>query len=91
MQYYTGKPKEILTPEQIAERQKLARKRAQEKLRLKQNEAKANTLAGSLLLTVRTQSEVAQIMGITRARVQQIEREALHKLRVALKDYNPFV
>jgi DNA-directed RNA polymerase sigma subunit (sigma70/sigma32) len=37
-------------------------------------------------LEIRTPDEVAKIMGISRQRVQQIEREILHKLRIALKE-----
>jgi len=36
-------------------------------------------------LELRSADEVAKILGITRQRVQQIEREALHKIRRALR------
>lgn len=70
---------------------KLSRERAKAKLRLGKNEAAAGTSKGFLVATVRTQEEVAAILGLTRARVQQIEREALHKLRVGMKGWNPFI
>lgn len=36
-------------------------------------------------LTVRTHAEVAKLLGISRARVQAIERVALNKLRILLE------
>lgn len=39
-------------------------------------------------LAIRTQAEVARLMGITAARVQQIERLAMSKLRSALNSYS---
>lgn len=36
-------------------------------------------------MAVRTYDEVARMMGITRQRVQQLERSALNKMRLALR------
>lgn len=35
-------------------------------------------------IAIRTRAEVAKLMGITRARVMQLEHSALRKLRLAL-------
>jgi DNA-directed RNA polymerase sigma subunit (sigma70/sigma32) len=60
------------------------------RLRKKITEGRASSLDGLFLLTVRSQGEVADILGITRQAVQQIERRALWKLRMRLAEFNPF-
>lgn len=50
-------------------------------LALKPGEMHANNYGGLYSLAVRSHQEVAHIMGLTRQRVQQIERQALLKLR----------
>jgi DNA-directed RNA polymerase sigma subunit (sigma70/sigma32) len=56
------------------------------KLRLGVNEADPETHAGLLHLAIRTQPEVAAIMGISRERVRQLERMALYKIRATLQN-----
>ena len=49
--------------------------------RLRDGERRAHSLKGLGMVTVLTQDEVAEVMGITRQRVQQIERNLLWKIR----------
>ncbi len=65
-------------------------KRARARRKLKPNEARATNKAGLHYLAIRTHREVAEIMGCTPERVRQIERDALYKIRNAMKHFNPF-
>jgi predicted DNA-binding protein (UPF0251 family) len=53
-------------------------------VRLQEDELEACDPQGLERFAIRTQEEVAQILGISRQAVQQTERRALHKLRKAL-------
>jgi hypothetical protein len=54
------------------------------RIRRKPGEPRANDSSSMGPLAIRTHQEVADIMGLSRQRVQQIERIALWKLRRAL-------
>ena len=58
------------------------------RLRLRDTESKSDALAAFNIFTVRSQSEVAKMLGISRQAVQQIERTALRKIRLRMA--NPF-
>ncbi len=64
-----------------------------EKYRIQPGEERIVNRHGQGPLVVRTQSEVAKILGISRQAVHQAERSALHKLRGglldALREINP--
>lgn len=58
-----------------------ARKTRLARWRLESWELRAHHSKGLGAVTILTQEEVAEVMGITRQRVQQIERNLLWKLR----------
>lgn len=61
-------------------------KRYKQDIRLQPGETHARGFQSARFqLTVMTQAEVARVLGITHQRVQQIEREALAKVRRALE------
>jgi hypothetical protein len=61
------------------------------RIRRKPGEPRANSADGVSSLAIRTHQDGADIMGLSRQRVQQIERIALWKLRRALlADYQDF-
>ncbi len=59
----------------------------------KPGEMQARDENGLFQYAIRDQAEVAEIMGLSRQRIQQIERSALIKIRYALRkeydDLNP--
>ena len=65
-------------------------KRSRARRKLRPNEVRATNKAGLHYLAVRTHAEVGEILGLSAERVRQIEREALFKIRRAMKDFNPF-
>jgi DNA-directed RNA polymerase sigma subunit (sigma70/sigma32) len=69
------------------EKRKAAKKAYQERIRLKPGELNAAHRGGRFDVAIRSMSEVARMMGITRSAVHQLERNALHKLRLALEPY----
>lgn len=65
----------------------------QNRIRLKKGEPGYATKSGTMTLAIRSQSEVARNLGISRQAVQQLERTAFHKIRLRLlpilKELNP--
>ena len=65
---------------------KEARKRRKKRWKLKENETRISAINNFLgRMRLRTQDEVGEILGISRQRVQQLERLALWKIRQKLK------
>jgi len=56
-------------------------------IRLKTGEPRGVSLKSVRVIAIRTQAEVAKIMGCRPQNVQQLERKALWKLRRALASY----
>jgi transcriptional regulator len=59
---------------------------AASRLKLRPGETNALNKDGLRAFALRTQDEVADILGVTRQNVQQIERRALYKIRARM-DY----
>jgi DNA-directed RNA polymerase sigma subunit (sigma70/sigma32) len=67
---------------------KQARRRRRERWKRKPGETRVSSLKNFLgRMRVRTQEETAKILGISRQRVQQLERMAIWKIRQRLSDY----
>jgi len=65
---------------------KESRKRRKLRWKLKPNESRISAINNFLgRMRLRTQDEVGEILGISRQRVQQLERLALWKIRQKLK------
>ena len=79
------------TSEEKAAQLKRNRRQYRDRIKLKSTEHKATNRHGLWCAAIRTHEEVAAIMGLSSERTRQIEKEALFKLRRALKDHNPFI
>ncbi len=58
-----------------------------ERWRLKDGEPRAHNPRGLAAITVLTQKEVAELLGISRQRVQQLERLGLWKVRARKREF----
>lgn len=57
------------------------------RFRCTDSEVKGKDRRGRAGMALLTHDEVGKLLGITRQRVQQIERVALHRLKIALKHW----
>ncbi len=72
-------------PKPVGRRYRYAKEIYNERVRLKPHEYREGTRKSSLMpIAIRSRGEVAQMLGITRQAVHQIERIALYKVRIRL-------